>query len=183
MKFNTQKTNLAILALGAALSGVAGAQNVNSQTAPRLVLNGQPFRTQVEPITQNGRVLVPLREIFEGLGARVNYNDVNRTITARRRGTVIRMELGSRRAEINGERVRLDVPATVVDGSTMVPLRFVSEALGAVVNYNPNRGVIRINDRNSDLNDGQLNNRGDRLNNRNDRINGGRINDDRMSGQ
>ncbi len=152
MKLNTQKISFATLALGAALTGIAGAQS-----APRLILNGRPFRTQVAPVTQGGRVLVPLRDIFEGLGARVNYNSFNNTITARRRGTTVRMELGSRRAEINGQRVRLDVPATTIYGSTMVPLRFVGESLGAVVDYNPRRGVIRINDRDVRINNGRIN--------------------------
>jgi hypothetical protein len=165
MKHNIQKITLAALTLSTAFAGVASAQD-----APRLLLNGQPFRTQVQPVTQNGRVLVPLRDIFEGLGARVNYNDLDRSITARRQGTVVRMELGSRRAEINGQRVRLDVPASTIYGSTMVPLRFVSEALGASVNYNANRGVIRIND----STDGGPRNDGPR--------NGGRMNGDRMNG-
>ncbi|PQV65030.1 Copper amine oxidase N-terminal domain-containing protein [Abditibacterium utsteinense] len=172
MKLNIQKSGLLTVALGASLAGTASAQN-----APRLVLNGQPFRTQVAPITQDNRVLVPLRDIFEGLGARVNYNDRNRTITARRQGTVVRMELGSRRAEVNGQVVRLDVPATTVYGSTMVPLRFVSEALGARVNYNPTRNVIRINDRDGNLNDGRMND--GRMND--GRMNDGRMNDGRMN--
>lgn len=141
MKRNAPQIGFATLALGATLTGIAAAQD-----APRLMLNGHPFHTQVAPVTRDGRVLVPLRDIFEGLGARVNYDRVDRTITARRRGTVVLMQLGSRRAEVNGERVRLDVPANTVDGSTMVPLRFVSEALGATVLYNADRGVIRIND-------------------------------------
>lgn len=156
MKFNTQKISLATLALGATLTAAVGAQE-----SPRVVLNGQPLVTQVSPITQDGRVLVPLRDIFEGLGARVQYNDYDRTITARRRGTIVRMELGSRRAEVNGQRVRLDVPANTVYGSTMVPLRFVSEALGATVNYNANRGVVRIRDfegrRDAQFRDGRFN--------------------------
>lgn len=142
MKLNIKKLGISTLALGTTMTGIASAQS-----EPRLVLNDRPFRTTVAPITQDGRVLVPLRDIFEGLGARVNYNSLDRTITARRRGTIVRMELGSRRAEVNGRRIRLDVPADTVDGSTMVPLRFVSESLGATVNYNAYRGVIRINDR------------------------------------
>jgi hypothetical protein len=173
MKLNLKKISLSTLALGATLTGISVAQE-----SPRLVLNGQPFNTQVAPITENGRVLVPLRDIFEGLGARVNYNEINRTITARRRGTVVHMELGSRRAEVNGQRVRLDVPATSVDGSTMVPLRFVSEALGANVNYNAERGVIRIRDREGRFNDGRMND--GRVND--GRFNDGHRNDGRMNG-
>ena len=141
MTLNIQKISLAALVFGATVTG-----SVQAQSAPRLVLNDRPFRTHVAPVTQDGRVLVPLRDIFEGLGARVDYDDLNRTITARRRGTVVHMALGSRRAEINGQRVRLDVPANTIYGSTMVPLRFVSEALGAIVNYYPDRDVVHIND-------------------------------------
>lgn len=142
MKPNVKKSGITVLALGAAMTGIARAQD-----APRIVLNGDPLHTQVAPITRDGRVLVPLRDIFEALGAFVRYNAADRTITARRSGTVVHMSLGSRRAEVNGDRVRLDVPANTVYGSTMVPLRFVSEALGATVNYNADRGVVHINDR------------------------------------
>lgn len=180
MKFNISKISLATLALGTTLTGIASAQS-----EPRLLLNDRPFRTEVAPITQDGRVLVPLRDIFEGLGARVDYKSTDQTITARRRGTIVRMELDSRRAEINGRRVRLDVPATTVDGSTMVPLRFVSEALGATVDYNANRGVIRINDgeagrRDGDRRDGDRRDDGRKDDGRKD---GGRLDDRKNDGR
>ena len=165
MKHNILKTKFLTLALGAALTGIAAAQGAPASSWPSLILNDQPFRTTVEPVNQDGRVLVPLRDIFERLGATVLYNSRNRSITARRGSTVVNMELGSTDAEVNGRRVTLDVPANTIYGSTMVPLRFVSEALGATVNYDPSNGVIRINDsnrgtssgnRNNDRNDGNL---------------------------
>ena len=138
---NFKHTGLLTVALSAALAGAASAQD-----APRLVINGEPFETRVEPITQDGRVLVPLRDIFENLGAHVNYDDVTQTITAHREGTDVEMRLGSPRARVDGRPVRLDVPANSIDGRTMVPLRFVSEALGATVNYSQSRNVVHIDD-------------------------------------
>jgi hypothetical protein len=137
---NTKRTGLLTFALGAALTGVttggAQAQSATNGYAPRLVLNGQPFQTRTEPVLQDGRVLVPLRDIFEELGARVNYDNYNRTITAHRDGTRVQMILGSARARVDGRPVRLDVPAMSVRGRTMVPLR---------------RNVVRINDRDRDM--------------------------------
>lgn len=170
------KSGLLTLALGAALTGAAHAQN-----APRLVLNDQPLRTQIAPVTQQGRVLVPLRDIFENLGARVRYDDFSRTISARRGATVVEMRLGSRRAQVNGATVFLDVPATTVYGRTLVPLRFVSEALGAQVGFNSYRNVVRINDRNGARypNDGDFGRR-DRRNG--DRFPADRPNEGRFDG-
>ncbi|RYG75507.1 copper amine oxidase N-terminal domain-containing protein [bacterium] len=172
---NLKQTGLMTLALGATLAGAANAQGgfnndrLNNDRygnryndrndryndgAPRLMLNGRPFETRVQPIVQDGRVLVPLRDIFENLGARVNYD--NGTIVARRDGTRVQMRLGSDRARVDGRSIRLDVPAMSVGGATMVPLRFVSEALGATVNFNQNRNVVRINDRDKGRDDGRL---------------------------
>ena len=140
MKQNIVKTGLLTLALGAGLGLTAQAQ----APAPQIYLNNQLLQTEVSPVQQNGRVLVPMRSIFEDLGATVNYNDLNRSITATKGETVIRMALGSRNAMVNGLGVMLDVPAKAYYGRTLVPLRFVSEAMGAKVNYNSNTRVVMI---------------------------------------
>ena len=144
MKNNIKTTGLLTLALGAGLGVAAHAQ----APAPQIYLNNQVLRTEVSPIQQNGRVLVPMRSIFEDLGATVNYNDLNRSITATKGDTVIRMALGSRNATVNGLAYKLDVPAKAYYGRTLVPLRFVSEAMGAKVNYNANTRVVMISGKN-----------------------------------
>ena len=140
MKNNLKTTGLLTLALGAGLGVAAQAQS----PAPQIYLNNQILKTEVSPINQNGRVLVPMRSIFEDLGATVNYNNLNQSITATKGSTVIRMALGSRSATVNSLPVTLDVPAKAYYGRTLVPLRFVSEAMGADVNYNPNTRVVMI---------------------------------------
>jgi len=108
-------------------------------------LNGAPLRLAVAPIQQNGRTLVPMRDIFEALGATVNYNSLNQSIAAQKGTTVVRLALGSRNAAVNNIPVMLDTAARTYYGSTFVPLRFVSEALGANVNYNPSNRIVSIN--------------------------------------
>jgi hypothetical protein len=78
---------------------------------------------------------VPLRGIFESLGAQVNWDASTRTITATKGDTDVQLGIGDHRATVNGRAVYLDAPAMILGGSTMVPLRFVGEALGADVKW------------------------------------------------
>jgi len=134
-------TGISILALSAGLGVVAHAQG---GPAPQITVNGQVLRTESGAFTQNGRVLVPMRDIFESLGAQVNYNNLSREIAAQRGTTTVRMTLGSRRASVNNVPVMLQSTAKSFGGRTYVPLRFVSEALGAQVNYNAAQQIVAI---------------------------------------
>ncbi len=134
------KSGLLTLAVGASFGGAAQAQS-----ASPVYLNGSPLRLANAPMQQNGRTLVPMRDIFEALGATVNYNSLNQSIAAQKGTTIVRLALGSRNAAVNNVPVRLDAPARTYYGSTYVPLRFVSEALGANVSYNPSNRVVSIN--------------------------------------
>ncbi|MGI8924801.1 MAG: copper amine oxidase N-terminal domain-containing protein [Fimbriimonadales bacterium] len=87
------------------------------------------------PMMISGRVMVPLRGVLEAMGAYIEYRAATRTIIARRGNTDIELGLGDRSALVNGRTVMLDVPAATVMGSTMVPLRFMGESLGADVRW------------------------------------------------
>ncbi|MFE8698138.1 copper amine oxidase N-terminal domain-containing protein [Cytobacillus sp. FJAT-53684] len=82
-----------------------------------------------------GRTLVPLRAIFEELDANVSWNQKSQTITATKGATKITLKIGSSNTTINGKNKKIDVPASIKDNQTLVPLRFVSEALGAQVQW------------------------------------------------
>jgi hypothetical protein len=112
-----------------------------SAASATVVLDGRQMEFDVPPTIEDGRTLVPLRAIFEGLGAAVEWDGETRTVTATRESDRIQLQIGSRSAYRNGLPVNLDVPAKIIDGRTMVPLRFVSESLGAEVNWN---GVTRV---------------------------------------
>lgn len=137
---NIKTTGMLTLALGAGLGIAAQAQ----PPAPTIYLNNQVLRTEVSPIQQNGRVLVPMRSIFESLGAKVSYNALNGAIAATKNGTIVRMAMGSRNATVNNLPIKLDVAAKAYNGRTLVPLRFVSEAMGANVNYNSSARAVMI---------------------------------------
>lgn len=135
------QTGISILALSAGLGVVAQAQ---SGPAPQIAVNGKVLRTEAGAFTKNGRVLVPMRDIFESLGATVNYNDLSRQIAAQRGTTIVRMTLGSTQASVNNVPVRLQSAAQTFGGRTYVPLRFVSEAMGAQVNYSAPQQLVSI---------------------------------------
>nr|WP_301290265.1 copper amine oxidase N-terminal domain-containing protein [Paenibacillus sp. 1781tsa1] len=93
---------------------------------------------------KGGRVLVPLRSIFEGLDAKVSYTNRTKTIVATRDDQEVTLTLGSKTAYINGEAISLDVPANTIKGNTMVPIRFVSEAFGEKVFWNSRNQRVDI---------------------------------------
>ncbi|MBO5453661.1 MAG: copper amine oxidase N-terminal domain-containing protein [Clostridia bacterium] len=96
------------------------------------------------PVMVNDRVLVPLRAIFEALGARVYYDDETSLITAKRNLTTIELTVGSDKLYINGEETVIDVPAFVQNGRTLVPVRAVSEALGVTVDWDEETPCVVI---------------------------------------
>ena len=98
-------------------------------------IDGIELKSDVPPRVENGTTLVPMRVIFEALNATVDYHHENKTINAYRDTTNILLTLNSATAFVNGVPKTLAVPAKAVNGRTLVPLRFVSEALGETVNY------------------------------------------------
>jgi len=103
-------------------------------SALKVTLDGRELNFDVLPIIENGRTLVPLRTIFEALGAEVSWNEETQTVTAKKGSTEIQLIIGGE-AYKNGQLIPLDVPAKSFKGRTLVPLRFVSEALGYQVNW------------------------------------------------
>ena len=129
---------VALAALG--LAGAAGAQGV-----PTVTVNQQPLAFQGQPpVEQGGRVLVPLRGVLEKLGAYVEFDNRTQTVTAFRGATHITLQIGARSATVDNRAVGLDVPAQVINGSTLVPLRFVAESLGAQVSFDVSTNTVAI---------------------------------------
>lgn len=83
-----------------------------------------------------GRTLLPLRSIFETLGATVDWNGKTNTVTAVKENIKIQLTINSKTAKVNGITKVLDVPGKIIDNKTMVPVRFVSEAIGATIAWN-----------------------------------------------
>ena len=112
---------------------------------PTVILNGKELTFDVYPRIKNGRVLVPLRAIFEAVGATVDWDNIKKTATAKRDGTTVILTSGSETATINGRTVTLDQPGIVVNGRTLALLRFVGEAFGGNVRWDETSRTVYIN--------------------------------------
>ncbi|OXS58796.1 hypothetical protein B1A99_12550 [Cohnella sp. CIP 111063] len=110
-------------------------QGAKAATPIRIFIDGQILQTTQPPLLIGGYTMVPLRGIFEALNAQVIWNQKAKTVTAKKRDTTIVLTIGARTATINNQTVTLDSPARVLAGHTMVPVRFVSEALGDDVRW------------------------------------------------
>jgi len=110
----------------------------------QILLDGSPLTFDVPPQTVDGRTLVPLRAIFEALGAEVNWNEATQTITGTKDGTTVVLPLGSTTPTVNGQTVIIDVPGMVQNGRTLVPLRFVAESFGVDVNWDGTNRTVTI---------------------------------------
>lgn len=112
---------------------------------PVVIVDGKPVEFKgTGPQVVTGRTMVPLRGIFEAIGAYVEYDEPNRIIKAQRNNEVVELRLGEKIAKKNGAEIMLDATPQVLGGSTMVPLRFVSEALGAKVVFDKANNRIAI---------------------------------------
>ncbi|MEQ8167486.1 MAG: copper amine oxidase N-terminal domain-containing protein [Candidatus Eremiobacterota bacterium] len=109
--------------------------NLAAQEVIRVYIDGRELFFDVPPAQKDGYTLVPLRAIFNGLGATVKYDSNTRTITSNKGTTTVQLTLDSTNAYVNGQIRKLDMPAMSINERTLVPLRFVGEAFGAKVKW------------------------------------------------
>lgn len=136
-----------LLALALVMTAVPGAvaqAPLTSAPYVRVFVDNQPVYFDEPPVIAAGRVLVPLRGVFERLGAIVAWDPTTQTVLAQRGDTSIALRIGAPQAMVDGQPAPLDVPAMLVGGRTMVPLRFVSQALGAQVSWNAATATVAI---------------------------------------
>lgn len=104
---------------------------------------GKVYFDQLPQIV-NDRTLVPLRAIFEALGAEVGWDGATRTVTATKGETTISLAIDSDQLYVNGEAKTIDVPATIINDRTMVPVRAISEALSCNVEWKSDTRTVEI---------------------------------------
>jgi hypothetical protein len=137
------RTGIASLLLAAVVS-VAGPSIPVAAQAVTVLVDGAPVAFDQPPLVVAGRVLVPLRGVFERLGAVVEWQPVERTVRVRRNATVVVLQPGARTVRVDGRPVGLEVPAMIAGGRILVPLRLVSESLGAYVEWDGARRIVSI---------------------------------------
>jgi len=122
----------------------------------RTTVNGERVHFgDVRPITVDGRVLVPVRGIFEKMGVNVDWEPSTRSVYASGNGHQVMLYVDSRDAKVDNQTVTLDVPAQVYHGRTMVPLRFISESMGAQVRWDSMNNLVAISTNGEIANNGE----------------------------
>lgn len=118
-----------------------------SASAVDLYVDTNKIETDTPPTIVDGRTLVPVRAIFEAIGATVTWDGATRTATGVRDDTTVIIQIGNKTAYVNGEPKTLNVPAQIINGRTMVPARFISEAMGCDVTWYADTKTVGVADK------------------------------------
>lgn len=105
-------------------------------------LNGEKLLFDVAPVNIDGRILVPFRAILEKLGAEVSYE--KGFARGKTLGKDLLIPIGENFININSCSLAVDVPAQIIDGRTLVPIRVVSECMGACVEWDSTTSTVTI---------------------------------------
>lgn len=127
---------LILLIFALPCSAAQTVQVINDGSQLTVKVNGIQVNFDQQPCITNGRTMVPFRAIAEALGAEVDWDSASNKVTISGNKKV-ELIIGSTKALVDGNEFALDTPAAIVGGRTMVPLRFLGEALGAEVSYIP----------------------------------------------
>ncbi|HYF78658.1 MAG TPA: stalk domain-containing protein [Symbiobacteriaceae bacterium] len=124
----------------AALTTALAAPAAFGADGPAIYLNGRPLSLTAPAVLVQDRTLVPVRSFMEALGAKVLWQPPD-TVTIQWEDRTVTLRIGDTQARVGTTTVSMDVPAQLINSTTYVPLRFVSEALGAEVAFD---GAVRI---------------------------------------
>lgn len=136
--------NLFLPNADAAVKNVKKTNQIIEMKDAKVTINGLQVNFDVPPVMQSDRTLVPLRAIFEAMGAAVTWDGLNQTVSAVKNDKSINLVINSNVAKIDEADWQLDVPATVYKDRTLVPLRFVGEAFGGTVDWDGAAKLVTI---------------------------------------
>jgi len=122
--------------------------NVMAQRLSVIVDGSRVHFEGMGPVQVEGHILVPVRGVLEKLGAEVAWMPDSQTVVASTGKMEIELHIRDTQAKVNGKMVEMDTPAQVLSGHTMVPLRFLSESLGADVRWDDASRTVIIVTRN-----------------------------------
>ncbi|MBQ2967315.1 MAG: hypothetical protein IJE10_04225 [Clostridia bacterium] len=123
---------------------------VSAQQPIRVYVNGEKIEFDVDPVLINDRTMVPMRKIFETLGAVVSWNGDSETASGVRNGVRVSVSIDSPIAKVGRDMKKLDQPPVLLDGRTLIPLRFISESFGAEVEWVDETQTVYITLKDSD---------------------------------
>ncbi len=136
-----------LTALPLLLAGVLPAPAVTAAAPVQVILDGRTLTLDPAPTIVDDRTLVPLRGLFEAMGANLTWNNATRTVEVTRGDRYIRLKIDRRLACLDltcSSAATLDVPAKLIQDRTFVPVRFISQTLGAHVSWDDARRAVVI---------------------------------------
>lgn len=139
-----KKALLALLAVSLLQANPSYAKSVPLTPVTTVYVDDRPLQLAAQPLLLEGTALVPMRQLFEAQGAELSRTHPAKTVTATKNEAVLTYRMGELAATLNGKTLSLNVPGQIVEGNTMIPLRFVSEALGSTVKWDALTRAIRI---------------------------------------
>ncbi len=110
----------------------------------QLVLNGKKLAPEVAPRNVDGSVIVPVRIIAEELGSKVTWDEKQRKVTVVKDETNIQLFIDKKNATAGGKSFQLEAAPTIIEGNTMLPVRFVSEQLGVKVSWDERNQAVNL---------------------------------------
>ncbi|MHC9540877.1 MAG: copper amine oxidase N-terminal domain-containing protein [Vulcanimicrobiota bacterium] len=113
----------------------------------KVIVDGKKVATDVKPVFKQATVFVPLRGVLEELKAVITFDKKTGTITAKRKKSNVVLVVDSTKAKVNGVATFMPIPAFIKEGRTLVPLRFISQALGCQVKWEPQYMTVHISSR------------------------------------
>lgn len=135
---------LTVASLGVGLFVAAGAARASADPIKVFVDGDRVHFEDVGPQSIDGRILVPVRGVLEKIGANVDWAPETQRVNCSNGDIDIVLHIGDRRAKVNGHDIQMDVPAQTIGGHTMVPLRFLSESMGAKVRWDSQESTVFI---------------------------------------
>jgi hypothetical protein len=114
---------------------------------PTITVNGISKKIDAQgskPIIKDGRTLLPIRTLIESLGGEVQWNEKEQKVTIELNGHSVVFWIGKTTALVDGYKTTLDVAPQIINGRTYIPLRFVSENLGATVDWDATTKTVTI---------------------------------------
>ena len=147
MKRNFKKICSLLVVISIVLS--MGAISFAEQKVVSVFVDGVQLSFDVNPIIYEGRTLVPMRLIFEALGAKVDWIDETKTAVGVKDGIKIEISINDKKLIKNGEAIELDVPAMLISSRTLVPVRAISESFGCEVGWDGELYKVTITGKNT----------------------------------
>ncbi|KAF6578786.1 MULTISPECIES: stalk domain-containing protein [Paenibacillus] len=139
-----KKVGLALLAVSLLQATPSYAKSAPLTPVTTVYVDDRPLELTAQPLLLDGTTLVPMRQLFEAQGAVLSWNGASKTVTATKNDTTLTYRIGEVAATLNDKTLSLNVPGQIIKGNTMIPLRFVSEALGSTVKWDALTRTIRI---------------------------------------